>query len=105
MVVFTPLRELCRLGRRSRTRLRRAAHGLDGEPEALGGVDEDLYQVGHIAGDGGDYGGATSMTGTMPSGVVPDALFGRGRGLLRWLAELLRACIMALTDASHAQTV
>jgi transposase, IS5 family len=25
--------------------------------------------------------------------------------LLRWLAELLRACIMALTDASHAQTV
>ena len=25
--------------------------------------------------------------------------------LLRWLAELLRACIMALTDASHAHTV
>ena len=25
--------------------------------------------------------------------------------LLRWLAELLHACIMALTDASHAQTV
>jgi hypothetical protein len=25
--------------------------------------------------------------------------------LLRWLAEHLRACLMALTDASHAQTV
>jgi IS5 family transposase len=25
--------------------------------------------------------------------------------LLRWLGELLRACIMALTDASHAHTV
>ena len=25
--------------------------------------------------------------------------------LLRWLAHLLRACIRALTDASHVQTV
>jgi hypothetical protein len=25
--------------------------------------------------------------------------------LLRWLAELLRSCIMTLTDASHPHTV
>jgi hypothetical protein len=46
--------------------------------------------------------GLFAATRLPPPHRSPHSIFGL---LLRWLAELLRACIMALTDAFHAHTV